>query len=165
MEDGEFFAEGPSPRIRGESDSSAGCCHAIGTIPANTGRIRLGDHLLPRHWDHPREYGENRPRMLTKGMNPGPSPRIRGEYQVSSTVVLSGGTIPANTGRIGSDGLDAWDWSDHPREYGENAVVSQRTHLLMGPSPRIRGEYEQVLLDVSPIGTIPANTGRMPHPT
>ena len=50
---------GPSPRIRGESFRIEGGCVRLGTIPANTGRIRWLSILAPWHRDHPREYGEN----------------------------------------------------------------------------------------------------------
>ena len=50
-----------------------------GTIPANTGRMLGVLPTRPALGDHPREYGEN---MLPVGggvLDPGPSPRIRGE--------------------------------------------------------------------------------------
>ena len=70
--------------------------------------------------DHPREYGENRPRMLTSGINPGSSPRIRGESLPATPPAPLNGIIPANTGRIVSTCLRSKIWWDHPREYGEN---------------------------------------------
>ena len=34
----------------------------------------------------------------------------------------------------------------------------------MGPSPRIRGKSREVAARVAMVGTIPANTGKMPSP-
>ena len=56
------------------------CLFAVGTIPANTGRIgaQCARHMEAQ--DHPREYGENEHRISGFLERDGPSPRIRGEY-------------------------------------------------------------------------------------
>ena len=73
----------------------------------------------------------------------GSSPRIRGELY-PSTILLS----------------TVWD---HPREYGENPVVSSCHQRATGSSPRIRGECAAFTGFADGGGIIPANTGRMPQ--
>ena len=96
---------GPSPRIRGELPGINSFACGIRTIPANTGRIQAEQRLNDLRRDHPREYGENV--RVSDHFLPqkGPSPRIRGEYEVFICVVTFHGTIPANTGRIWSSSL------------------------------------------------------------
>ena len=133
--------EGPSPRIRGELEGQRQVREAVGTIPANTGRMlatRLR-RLVSR--DHPREYGENFARCACTRSVSGPSPRIRGECWDGS----------------GAKGAT----SDHPREYGENELNDLPEYGPDGPSPRIRGEYLNRGYISPDGGTIPANTGRI----
>ena len=70
-------------------------------------------------------------------------------------------TIPANTGRIDGWELVRDDYTDHPREYGENVIDKAEPAFMKGPSPRIRGEFWMVLSRRCQLGTIPANTGRI----
>ena len=91
---------GSSPRIRGKSCSRwPGSCSA-GIIPANTGKITRWITPSIQSWDHPREYGENPPRMTPMVTRPGSSPRIRGKLLNTLGYVLGGGIIPANTGKM-----------------------------------------------------------------
>ena len=50
---------------------------------------------------------------------------------------------------------------DHPREYGENAIISFSESVKVGSSPRIRGEYESLDEATALLRIIPANTGRI----
>ena len=71
------------------------------------------------------------------------------------------GTIPANTGRITTllpTPTTPWD---HPREYGENFRGSREELHQLGPSPRIRGEFNKRFNLFKWGRTIPANTGRI----
>ena len=112
---------GSSPRIRGECSYSTPKALTFRIIPANTGRIEQARFLRPRQRDHPREYGENGAAEMDLSINPGSSPRIRGESRAGiafrrspkgSSPRIRGecnlpefehqqcGIIPANTGRI-----------------------------------------------------------------
>ena len=131
---------GPSPRIRGESPQAHIHDVALGTIPANTGRMLAGVDKVVEERDHPREYGENIRQCPSSECTRGPSPRIRGESQISKREVTFKGTIPANTGRIEEKFVSAYAAEDHPREYGENRWGMGLSLWISGPSPRIRGE-------------------------
>ena len=50
---------------------------------------------------------------------------------------------------------------DHPREYGENSWTTRYRQLLLGSSPRIRGEYRLGTPPYRANRIIPANTGRI----
>ena len=154
---------GPSPRIRGESTDKDGNVLIWGTIPANTGRIYRPTHRNHPRRDHPREYGENTKSGGKDAPPEGPSPRIRGEWATFILWMVSGRTIPANTGRILSGRFGMSLYRDHPREYGENEYFTQLFHVFSGPSPRIRGECALRIPHHAWTGTIPANTGRIPH--
>ena len=113
---------GPSPRIRGEFLCVGRGADGVGTIPANTGRMNTGSWLSMMERDHPREYGENCICGSAWMTWCGPSPRIRGESQISKREVTFKGTIPANTGRIRCRCRAGRRMPDHPREYGENSI-------------------------------------------
>ena len=72
-------AWGPSPRIRGKFVLQRNIHEGVGTIPANTGKIRRLMLIPPAAWDHPREYGENPASIPRSWPATGPSPRIRGK--------------------------------------------------------------------------------------
>ena len=91
----------------------------------------------------------------------GPSPRIRGEYGEARPSYAQTGTIPANTGRICSPRPCSRCRRDHPREYGENKHTVNAVPTVVGPSPRIRGEWLVCGRSRCNSRTIPANTGRM----
>ena len=115
--------------------------------------------------DHPREYGENLSKVESSESDNGSSPRIRGEYLFGRLYGARTRIIPANTGRIQRKGLGWFCGWDHPREYGENEYYTRNNIHGVGSSPRIRGEFESVWADCVFHGIIPANTGRMTHPT
>ena len=71
------------------------------------------------------------------------------------------GTIPANTGKMRAVDIATLMVGDHPREYGENWYHILLELLEQGPSPRIRGKFPGYLEESNPLGTIPANTGKM----
>ena len=91
-------------------------------------------------WDHPREYGENSARCPLEQTHAGPSPRIRGKCSTPPNTADEPGTIPANTGKIGSGSPLPARPGDHPREYGENDDAGIGGLTALGPSPRIRGK-------------------------
>ena len=157
--------EGPSPRIRGECWWPGCCWWCRGTIPANTGRMLDLCGVLYDTRDHPREYGENSPYFSGRCLRPGPSPRIRGECNGAEHIPWSNGTIPANTGRMCLTMWFSIRRTDHPREYGENAIGDSDAAAVAGPSPRIRGESRAEADTEGGFGTIPANTGRITGPT
>ena len=152
---------GSSPRIRGEWRLRTLILHALGIIPANTGRIyrRYPPSLVL--WDHPREYGENGSHVHPRTGVLGSSPRIRGECELHAVIFYPHRIIPANTGRIRSISARAAASWDHPREYGENMRSRQPNRQGAGSSPRIRGEFDDLRDGLTSIGIIPANTGRI----
>ena len=131
-----------------------------GITPANTGRIAKSTTLTKSVWDHPREYGENVLEDMSRLVDLGSSPRIRGEWGKENMAHRRRGIIPANTGRIvgaleshSAAGIipantgrivlhltQSLPRRDHPREYGENVRLLAFWLTGVGSSPRIRGE-------------------------
>ena len=111
---------GSSPRIRGKLADVFQCLFRCGIIPANTGKMCTSTHLPTCETDHPREYGENRHRVLTTLEWWGSSPRIRGKLADVFQCLFRCGIIPANTGKIIGGHRPVLPNPDHPREYGEN---------------------------------------------
>ena len=74
-----FTGVGPSPRIRGKCGVIVRSPRALGTIPANTGKMQPCSAHHHQRWDHPREYGENKTSQGLMKTRTGPSPRIRGK--------------------------------------------------------------------------------------
>ena len=93
-------ATGSSPRIRGKFVEGACDVQDSGIIPANTGKIRLAADFDSVDADHPREYGENRKRLIEPLRKVGSSPRIRGKCFLTRINAHNTGIIPANTGKM-----------------------------------------------------------------
>ena len=132
-----------------------------GIIPANTGRISSSQRPLRPQRDHPREYGENLSISRLLILSLGSSPRIRGESCVGGCRPCRHGIIPANTGRMQTGAASGYGGPDHPREYGENHILSDIWDFRHGSSPRIRGESRMCSTLRPASGIIPANTGRI----
>ena len=115
--------------------------------------------------DHPREYGENDYIFGNLDIIGGSSPRIRGECTPKRKLMGWRGIIPANTGRILCLLCCRDSEWDHPREYEENFSCHLMHPRPTGSSPRIRGESFVDDTGKVDVGIIPANTGRMTHPT
>ena len=152
---------GSSPRIRGKCRGLPVRCVVVRIIPANTGKIRTTDGTYRDHWDHPREYGENQLGRRALWLSTGSSPRIRGKSTVAQLSVKRPGIIPANTGKMRGLCWSRWGVWDHPREYGENTKKAVPLASDPGSSPRIRGKYHKVMVQMVNAGIIPANTGKI----
>ena len=153
--------EGSSPRIRGKCALRIPHHAWTGIIPANTGKMSLTLKASQTWWDHPREYGENNPKLSGIVSVSGSSPRIRGKCGRSFAAVDLTGIIPANTGKMVRLTASIRRARDHPREYGENPAETVQAPLQPGSSPRIRGKWGSAPWLAVPGGIIPANTGKM----
>jgi hypothetical protein len=148
--------------LRGADTVRAGPVLVAGTIPAGAGSSRSVRPRLPAWRDHPRGCGEQRWVSISASKGTGPSPRVRGaDFQV----VAFGdalGTIPAGAGSRDAQELVPRARGDHPRGCGEQ----QQGDLLLspgtGPSPRVRGAVQHVVVTGPVMGTIPAGAGSRP---
>ena len=135
-------AYGPSPRVRGERGQRH---HRTASMPG-----------------HPRVCGENECHRGPQGFLAGPSPRVRGERPRFPSAYPAPAGHPRVCGENRTDPPD-WlcPWPGHPRVCGENSgdrfitdylsraipACAGRTRcarlacvVLVGPSPRVRGE-------------------------
>ena len=90
---------GLSPRVRGNRPSS--CSHWCfdRSIPACTGKPRLGSLLLRRASVYPRVYGETSQVDIGIELMDGLSPRVRGNLHLANYRATRTGSIPACTGK------------------------------------------------------------------
>ncbi len=131
-----------------------------GSIPANTGRSRSGSASRPARRVHPREHGAVSAESGSKPVRHGPSPRTRGGLPIELRARRRMRSIPANTGRSGSDAWRGERVSVHPREHGAVVTSCYLIPKVSGPSPRTRGGHQCAAFERHAAGSIPANTGR-----
>ena len=151
---------GPSPRWRGDLIEPLALVAEGGTIPALAGRPHLARPPCPGGGDHPRAGGETlaarRPRRASRG----PSPRWRGDLEPGEIGSLDLRTIPALAGRPTRTRITSSRRWDHPRAGGETRRSSRRTVVVVGPSPRWRGDRALRRTPRRRARTIPALAGR-----
>ena len=153
---------GPSPRVRGNQHAGGGCDIDAGTIPARAGEPSALRGGATAGEDHPRACGgisQSGHRAIRRA---GPSPRVRGEPVYAQAGQIRAWTIPARAGgTVAPTTCRAAFW-DYPRACGGNWVRSVTIVGYPGPSPRVRGELPEVLVQEQPPGPSPrvrGNTG------
>ena len=105
------------------------------------------------------EWGKENMAHRRRGIIPANTGRIVGALESHSAA----GIIPANTGRIIPRHKCPRGLTDHPREYGENNGTLPTAAVNVGSSPRIRGECYTPAAISARHRIIPANTGRISH--
>ena len=170
---------GPSPRTRGKPVRRRPVRRRPGSIPANAGEAAGGHGGGGAAGVHPRERGGSGGALASDSARQGPSPRTRGKLNRISRQRRPLGSIPANAGEAGEDGLlrttgrvhprergeappTPQSWREkgvHPRERGGSSLRSPRTPATYGPSPRTRGKPRPSGHRQVAGGSIPANAG------
>ncbi|EGJ72697.1 hypothetical protein STTU_p0084 (plasmid) [Streptomyces sp. Tu6071] len=89
----------------------------------------------------------------------GPSPRVRGPFDVAVLALRHLGAIPARAGTIRIRETREGDLRGHPRACGDHFDFRHVADLLFGPSPRVRGPYRLEVLVGGVHGAIPARAG------
>ena len=90
----------------------------------------------------------------------GSSPRVRGEGVKPLRPSGRKGIIPAGAGKSVKRDSHQAILRDHPRGCGEKSCPLPMLWLMMGSSPRVRGEVFIARANAAPIGIIPAGAGR-----
>ena len=122
-----FAVAGSSPRIRGKPSFTVGISSTSGLIPAHTGKTACAASAPRKKWAHPRAYGENHLRALSKSSRPGSSPHIRGKHQTRGVMQPMRRLTPAHTGKTVSAWPTASAGGAHPRTYGERPATRHNT--------------------------------------
>ena len=109
--------------------------------------------------DHPRVCGEQSVRWRVAFGCLGSSPRVRGTAKDLVIERPEGGIIPACAGNSPVVAPPASVRRDHPRVCGEQLLLRQETHPVLGSSPRVRGTVKLKGDVRGSFGIIPACAG------
>ena len=151
---------GLSPRIRGNRSRGQHRIARIRSIPAHTGKPDVGVGIVGLLRVYPRAYGETMQGRLAGNVQPGLSPRIRGNLQPNIKVHVFSGSIPAHTGKpLAGEGGFARQ-RVYPRAYGETGLGTTAPMCASGLSPRIRGNRAPKPIFLACLRSIPAHTGK-----
>ena len=130
---------GSSPHMRGTRDTSLGCFHIAGIIPAYAGNTRYPMSHGTLHRDHPRICGEHSLTDIEDMGYTGSSPHMRGTRRICCQPTP-----------------EPWD---HPRICGEHLAVMVMLISISGSSPHMRGTRLPCKLLSVGNGIIPAYAG------
>ena len=130
---------GSSPHMRGTRDTSLGCFHIAGIIPAYAGNTRGVLCGYRGDGDHPRICGEHVCHASSYLSVMGSSPHMRGTPPACPDQGARRRIIPAYAGNTSSTTCWKQFAEDHPRICGEHTLsgIAERTGL--GSSPHMRG--------------------------
>ena len=131
--------DGLSPRIRGNR-AIYGCCPGGDrSIPAYTGEPGPASPSRRLRRVYPRVYGGTTYFLRYRTFSSGLSPRIRGNRHYRRLEKLFGRSIPAYTGEPTTGGRRARRRTVYPRVYGGTVKANRLVNVVLGLSPRIRG--------------------------
>ena len=150
---------GLSPRTRGNHMPQSARGGSAGSIPANAGEPLAAVRRRPELEVYPRERGGTRCGERASGLDPGLSPRTRGNREVDGLAQALGGSIPANAGEPSSGRRRPFSSRVYPRERGGTTRLRWRRLSMWGLSPRTRGNRRSVRQCLHCPGSIPANAG------
>ena len=159
---------GLSPHTRGSRIAGNGGFARYGSIPAHTGKPLLDREISVAGRVYPRTHGEAAGRLSviyprTHGeavRSSGLSPHTRGSHRSTSRVFLSGGSIPAHTGKPRSPGSTDTPNRVYPRTHGEAGSYARNQYDGFGLSPHTRGSHRDRDDLLHGQGSIPAHTGK-----
>ena len=153
---------GSSPRVRGtyELRQSAVGLHRF--IPACAGNIPR--HRFPRlrRTVHPRVCGEHSHARRETRIANGSSPRVRGTLRWGPFLLEINRFIPACAGNIRPCRCTPGSGSVHPRVCGEHFSFASMIACQNGSSPRVRGTFEDQMIELGLDRFIPACAGNIP---
>ena len=150
---------GLSPRVRGNRLEAGQGTGRTRTIPACTGEPQCSPGVTVSARDYPRVYGGTREVARLLLPLEGLSPRVRGNLLRQAQGGRMSGTIPACTGEPDLGIEYGVLMGDYPRVYGGTWIKVREGRLVMGLSPRVRGNPVLWGGAGRRPGTIPACTG------
>ena len=150
---------GLSPRTRGNQAAGRAALIKQGSIPANAGEPpcdALPDGSLRVY---PRERGGTQQSSVATLCAGGLSPRTRGNLGMRPIPVISYGSIPANAGEPAAACPLPRLLRVYPRERGGTSIRSPSISIVLGLSPRTRGNRDIPQTRALRFRSIPANAG------
>ena len=157
---GRLYAQGLSPRVRGNRFQNAAIPNNSGSIPACAGEPRPPLRGHHRRQVYPRVCGGTALRLgqCNKSKLTGLSPRVRGNPALVIGCTIPSRSIPACAGEPGSI-VAQCAWSEvYPRVCGGTTMCSSPVSVVWGLSPACAGEPIDVATAVREYG-VPACAG------
>ena len=130
-------------------------------IPALAGNMPPLPDACSSSSVHPRACGEHHSPIRRTPQNIGSSPRLRGTYILSLSFLNSLRFIPALAGNMKGTAYCLQTHPVHPRACGEHYCIGASASIFAGSSPRLRGTFGAVCLDLLQPRFIPALAGNM----
>ena len=155
-------ATGLSPRVRGNPRRIVSPRHSAGSIPACAGEPSSDTANVTIQGVYPRVCGGTVDSEIAAEVEPGLSPRVRGNRTRSPTTYAVPGSIPACAGEPSRNGLLNPCLRVYPRVCGGTWHWRVGYPGNTGLSPRVRGNRDQLLIRESRRGSIPACAGEPP---
>ena len=150
---------GLSPRVRGNLVSRGHVVGWIRSIPACAGEPKCRCANWSASGVYPRVCGGTRRPGRALGHRLGLSPRVRGNHDRLVERWRDEGSIPACAG----EPLSCWPWVSrctvYPRVCGGTEPTDEGAEIVMGLSPRVRGNLQLPDKGVVLWGSIPACAG------
>ena len=129
-------------------------------IPAHAGKTCDLTNGFCTLWAHPRSRGENGVSPVVPTNQRGSSPLTRGKPASGPAFGQRPGLIPAHAGKTRPWRTCRPPCRAHPRSRGENLFASMVIVPSWGSSPLTRGKHDEVAVDGSRGGLIPAHAGK-----
>ncbi len=155
----QYYSMGLSPRVRGNLDMYSLYPNASRSIPARAGEPPVRLNLPAGTPVYPRACGGTNPSPVVGGRCGGLSPRVRGNHWAYGSGGNGVRSIPARAGEpTGTSRRRRRGWV-YPRACGGTKTPDKGKDMVMGLSPRVRGNqfYIYALMDSG--GSIPARAG------
>ena len=145
--------------MRGNQPQIAWYPETVRTIPACAGEPWCNIAINCTNSDYPRVCGGTV--VICKLINHGQglSPRVRGNHQPDLSATTHSGTIPACAGEPCPDLGVLSSHGDYPRVCGGTCDIGHLTSIILGLSPRVRGNPIPAQITIAILGTIPACAG------
>ena len=150
---------GLSPRVRGNQAGRNGNRTALRSIPACAGEPLAWQCPKRQKQVYPRVCGGTCPAFLGRNTECGLSPRVRGNPRWGSRRTDFPRSIPACAGEPMVPAQHVDDGGVYPRVRGGTHPTSPRCPAGGGLSPRVRGNPDDLQLQVVAEGSIPACAG------
>ena len=150
---------GLSPRVRGNLRLATREATALGSIPACAGEPPSGSRSASAAGVYPRVCGGTSFARLGGILEPGLSPRVRGNRGAVAQAREIDGSIPACAGEPSTFRMASSLGRVYPRVCGGTSAAVMSGSPDRGLSPRVRGNPSAPVLTLSSFGSIPACAG------
>ena len=150
---------GLSPRVRGNPPVQYPKVVAFRSIPACAGEPCHGTGGVSFRTVYPRVCGGTVQGCVVHIVNRGLSPRVRGNPQIRHPALRHFRSIPACAGEPSIDAISGLTGTVYPRVCGGTVSNSPCLGMMVGLSPRVRGNPRTRCSDERLYGSIPACAG------